>query len=136
MQIVVSPSLPHIPSVSTSGTTANKPTTGVICFRCKQAGHYIRNCPQLISVDNTYRDNRNNKYNKSDRSYNNTNRLVGPGNKKQQRRAARSARIKSTLSKAKTTTEALVEEEVIDNNNKIIDEVGRARNRNSQQQPH
>lgn len=86
-----------------AGGNTTKSSACVICFRCKQKGHYVRDCPQpppANSLSNSHSVGTHSR-NHSNIRFNN-NRL-STRNNKQQRRAARSARVKNNTAQATTT---------------------------------
>ena len=90
------------PSVLSNGGPNINSADGVTCFRCKKVGHFARDCRSPPRTDN----NKSKYYNR-----------LNISNKKQQRRAVRGAQVKNKSTKARISTEASVEDKVINKNN-------------------
>ena len=88
------------PSVLTSGPITT-PSVGVICFRCKQKGHYVRNCPQPPPTNNNNHKFNNPSRKRSSTQFNNNRMIVH--NNKRQHRAARGAHVKDNTAQARAT---------------------------------
>ena len=93
-------------TMSANGGNSAKPAEGIICFRCKKLGHFVKNCPLPPPTDRQNNDNRSIVRNR-----------LNMTNKKQQRREARAARVKETSSARVKATADTQTAEAIDSDN-------------------